>query len=303
MVTLTIIHYNERRRTKDEFAMDNNEPVELADERDFIPGIYNYCDRWCEKCSFTSRCRVYATEAADADLADAETHDINNLKFWRKLESIFREAREQITKWAAENGVDLDAIDTEAEIKDHEQKQQEANENQLAVLARQYAATIQEWFEEHLASAAKIHESMMAGESTDIVDFAGAAEVIRWYQFFIAAKVIRALMGRDELSEETLTEDFKDPFAATSDDDDFSEEAIDFTRDDGNGSAKISLIAIDRSMAAWQAMEMSLPKKSDSIAPILAELERLRWLLEQSFPEARGFMRPGFDEVETDLVN
>jgi len=26
----------------------------------FIPGIYNYCDRWCETCAFTSRCRVFA---------------------------------------------------------------------------------------------------------------------------------------------------------------------------------------------------------------------------------------------------
>ena len=26
----------------------------------FILGIYNYCDRWCETCAFTSRCRVFA---------------------------------------------------------------------------------------------------------------------------------------------------------------------------------------------------------------------------------------------------
>ena len=74
-------------------------------------------------------------------------------------------------------------------------------------------------------------------------------------------------------------------------------------QEDGNGSAKIALIAIDRSMAAWHAMEMCLPGKSDSIAPIVAELERLRWLLEEEFPDARGFIRPGFDEADTELVN
>jgi len=63
------------------------------------------------------------------------------------------------------------------------------------------------------------------------------------------------------------------------------------------------LIAIDRSTAAWHAMEMCLPAKSDSIAPIFAELERLRWLLEQEFPVAREFIRPGFDELDTELVN
>lgn len=31
------------------------------DVRDgFILGIYNYCDRWCESCAFTSRCGAFA---------------------------------------------------------------------------------------------------------------------------------------------------------------------------------------------------------------------------------------------------
>ena len=28
----------------------------------FIVGVYNYCDRWCERCSLSSRCRVFAEE-------------------------------------------------------------------------------------------------------------------------------------------------------------------------------------------------------------------------------------------------
>ena len=28
----------------------------------FIVGVYNYCDRWCERCLLTSRCRVFAEE-------------------------------------------------------------------------------------------------------------------------------------------------------------------------------------------------------------------------------------------------
>ena len=26
----------------------------------FIVGVFNYCDRWCERCPFTSHCRVFA---------------------------------------------------------------------------------------------------------------------------------------------------------------------------------------------------------------------------------------------------
>jgi hypothetical protein len=28
----------------------------------FIVGVYNYCDRWCERCPLTGRCRVFAEE-------------------------------------------------------------------------------------------------------------------------------------------------------------------------------------------------------------------------------------------------
>jgi len=36
-------------------AIDDSE---LPPER-MIPGIYNYCDRWCERCAFSRRCRVF----------------------------------------------------------------------------------------------------------------------------------------------------------------------------------------------------------------------------------------------------
>ena len=29
----------------------------------FIVGVYNFCDRWCERCPLTSRCRVFADVA------------------------------------------------------------------------------------------------------------------------------------------------------------------------------------------------------------------------------------------------
>src|SRR5438874_6039333 len=280
-------------------TMSEDEPLELAGEPDFIPGIYNYCDRWCEKCPFTSRCRVYATEAADGDLDDPEVHDINNERFWRKLESIFREAHEKMAVWAEEAGVDLESTESQAAVAEHEQREQEADEHQLAELARQYAMTVQEWFAEEFVTEQNVHDDMMVdADGAAEIDVAGAAEVLRWYQFFVAAKVIRALMSRT-LSGHSLVETTAgdNPFAETvEDEDDDFDTAPDYVQEDGNGSAKIALIAIDRSMAAWHAMEMCLPRKSDSIAPIVAELERLRWLLEEEFPDARGFIRPGFDE-------
>jgi hypothetical protein len=57
------------------------------------------------------------------------------------------------------------------------------------------------------------------------------------------------------------------------------------------------LIAIDRSIAAWGRLNSLLPEKAGGIMPILAHLEALRRRTEQTFPNARDFIRPGFDEA------
>jgi hypothetical protein len=38
--------------------------MELRD--DFIGGIFDYCDRWCERCAFTGRCRLFADKCGIA---------------------------------------------------------------------------------------------------------------------------------------------------------------------------------------------------------------------------------------------
>jgi hypothetical protein len=58
----------------------------------------------------------------------------------------------------------------------------------------------------------------------------------------------------------------------------------------------VALIGIDRSIAAWRMMQLSLPRRGESIVPLMLQLERLRQRLEKSFPQARDFIRPGFDQ-------
>ena len=41
--------------------MKHDDELELP-EGDFIPGIYNYCNRWCERCIYTEKCMNYASE-------------------------------------------------------------------------------------------------------------------------------------------------------------------------------------------------------------------------------------------------
>jgi len=262
--------------------MQRKELRELVKSGEFIAGIYNYCDRWCERCPFTSRCLVFATERADDVAADPEAHDINSARFWSRLESMFKEA-----------------IDDEV-MAGRDEQRQDAKQHELSLTARRYAEMVQQWFTDEFAVEQQVHDDTTgkSKNTEDDIDVSDAIEVIRWYQFFVAAKVFRALMG---LEEQAIDEELRaETIFGTDDDQDVFDAAA---NDDADGSAKIALIAIDRSLAAWRVLSSAVPEKSDSIVPMFVELERLRRGAEQTFPRARGFMRPGFDEVMSDLVS
>jgi hypothetical protein len=101
----------------------------------------------------------------------------------------------------------------------------------------------------------------------------GALDVVQWYLFFIDAKLQRAVTSR------------LDP----------PRDGDDGLPSDADGSAKIALVAIDRSLAAWASLRTHLTGESDAILDLLVQLERLRQSVECEFPRARRFKRPGFD--------
>ena len=251
--------------------------TELASNPDLISGIYNYCDRWCERCPLTSRCLVFATEQVDHNGA-TENHDTHNEAFWDKLSSILDETQDMISSWAREAGVDLTHI-PEEELKTRKRRRQLADNHPLARTGKKYANAASDWFRQfdHNVVLSDLPPCEKGGEQSEQLE--DAREVIQWYQYQIAVKIMRALSCRDDGWED-------EPEMAA------------FPKD-SDGSAKVALIGIDRSIAAWRLMQLSLPECADSIVPLILQLERLRKRVEKTFPEAREFVRPGFDEVLT----
>jgi len=282
--------------------VDKNELIELAANRDLISGIYNYCDRWCERCPLTARCLVFATEKADGAFDDSEIDDANNAKFWQKLESTFKQVRQMIVEWAEEEGIDLETLEGEVLLAEREQQREDAKEHRLSLSARRYARMVQEWFEQELAIERSVHDDTTdtVNNAEEDIDVSDAIEVVRWYQFFIPSKIFRALIGfeRQTSAGEPAPNNFGQP-AASADD----EALMEISGNHSDGSAKIALIAIDRSVNAWRILQRSLPEKTDSILPMLVKLDRLRQATEAVFPRARDFIRPGFDETQSEFVS
>ena len=165
-----------------------------------------------------------------------------------------------------------------------------SHEHPLFLDAQRYASLVDEWFRaeepwfDGRHKALEVHE--LAGlpnasfaEAT--LDIRGAAEAIAWYQFDIAAKLQRAVEAM-----ECPTADSRNS-----------------TRSTVDGLAKGALVAIDRSIAAWLRLKRYRDDIPDSIFPLLVQLDHLRRAVDDLFPEARFFVRPGLDPIPTRSIS
>lgn len=244
--------------------MSRRSIITLANDSNLISGIYNYCDRWCERCPLTSRCLVYATEQDDNE-ESGESQELRNQQFWQKLTSTLEETRQMIAEWANQAGIDLNGSVDQSR---NQRNRKNVDQHQLTKAAKKYAAAVSDWFRE-------LDQQTLNTDDPDSLE--DARQVIQWYQYQISVKTMRALASRrEEESEIELSAELPK---------------------DSDGSAKVALLGIDRSFVAWRLMQTSLADHPESIKPLMLQLEGLRNDLETHFPEARGFIRPGFDYV------
>ena len=101
-------------------------------------------------------------------------------------------------------------------------------------------------------------------------------EVVAWFHGLIAAKTYRALISEHGAagSPQLLF--------------------------DALGSAKLVLVAIDRSIAAWQAI--AAVDTDARVSGLIELLGALKTAVEIRFPAAQAFVRPGLDDPLTELL-
>jgi hypothetical protein len=130
--------------------------------------------------------------------------------------------------------------------------------------------------------------------------------VIAWHHFQINVKLARATQGRLEAEAEAAEnwdadEEDASEWDTGSDwqEDSDEEEDIDLEEihlHDANGSAKVALIGIERSIGAWTILRDAYPREDAQIQDFQRRLARLRRMLDAALPDARSFRRPGFDD-------
>ena len=215
----------------------------------FILGVYNYCDRWCERCAFTSRCRVFA------DVAKMDAMSAGDLRPVLETPPHPTEIR-TAPGWLDEALSEIDM----ATIKPLPDPPIPPAFAEVVERADAYRRDVWRWLE---ATGLESHNDVNHPIAT-----------ISWFSALIGAKVSRALDG---LAEFDGNRDFPP---------------------DHEGSCKVALLGIDRSITAWKDLSAVDRARSAEAEPFLAGLEQMRCDLERLIPRARAFVRPGFDEPD-----
>ena len=186
---------------------------------------------------------------------------------------------------AEELGIDLDITHYVQQI---EGNVLESVDKQTDIIfdATNYGEKVSEWFSETAEELVDLRKKELHQHSEldipvndtidELVKIENAIEVIMWYHFFISTKLRRANYSREN-TDNSL---------------------IEIAKYDSDGSAKVALIAIERSIGAWGKLLDYIPEKEDDIFDYLKMLHQLKEKVENEFPDACNFVRPGFDTNE-----
>lgn len=228
-----------------------------------IDFISAYCDSWCERCAFTSRCSSYAVQVAiamcDDDLGAALGLAVGAPPC-RPAETASREAFVDELSYCEPTGSEINGT-----IREETEREDRQGESSLTTSVAKFTTLAWHWTKSNpegpiLTAAPQLAEAIKVG---------------RWDASLIGAKLHRALHGLDECTHGEAFED--DP-----------------VQNDRNGSAKVALISIRRSILAWTTIA---EVRGDAEAALIAdELRYLEIAVERTFRNAWRFRRSGFDQ-------
>lgn len=255
---------------------DDFEAFFNKNEGRFILGIHNYCDRWCERCEFTSKCSVFQIDEERAKNRKSKDD------FAEIVSENFQIVLEMMEDIIEEQDIDLENIDFEEIQKEKATLEHNAKNHPLADKSEQYLKAVNQWLEtsrswletmEHDINKSQELGIATPNQITDFKNINEAIEIINWFHIQIHIKIMRALRHGP------LDLDFED-----------------LIQNDINGSAKVALIGIEQSQGAWGILLKTISEKEDGILALLILLQRIKTDLLKYFPNAMRFIRPGFDE-------
>ncbi|MEX0844853.1 MAG: hypothetical protein WD022_06210 [Balneolaceae bacterium] len=213
------------------------------------------------------------------DSGKNSSKDLDNEEFWNDLSEMFALTMQMLHELADKQGINLENLKDDIKVRPVDDKEIETHA--VIRLARIYFESSHEWLsanrktindkmEEHRKLVIK---EINPGENADnLLALNDLYDIINWYHTMILVKLKRAVLG-------LLEDDFEDEI-----------------QNDMNGTAKVVLNCIDRSIFAWSGLLNHMPEQEEISLRNLVTLQKLKRNIYTWFPNADKFIRPGFDE-------
>lgn len=239
-----------------------------------IPGIYNYCDRWCERCSYSDRCLVFEKEndrKTEHILNDEDPNDPE--VFMQDIQDIFAETFELIEKEMGD--INLDEIEhedpPEPDFENYElhQKAEEFSDYCHALIKKlSFYLNMQKRSDE---------EEQTSEPDKPLPAVKEVLNVIGWYSPQIYVKSKRVIFSYEKYLME------KD------------EEMKGFDMEDAEISAKILYVGNEKCIAALEELKTLDTGFEDEAEDALTISRDVRSAILELFPNIPSYKRPYFD--------
>ncbi|MCK5824974.1 MAG: hypothetical protein KAG96_06160 [Ichthyobacteriaceae bacterium] len=243
--------------------MKNTSNTINSSNNKYKPGIFRYCDRWCEKCDHTNECLFFEINNK------LESEERLKESFWNNMESIVNITINDLQDLAQDLGIEFA---TKTEKASHSQKCELTHGYLLYEKTTTYSRIVNDWFDDFSSKPLAINKSDIS-KGMSVKELAEgmkklqkAVEYIRWYQDFISLKLKKALYSKHQ---------FEDGFH--------------------RGFAKVVLIALDTSIESWNKIVGHFPSTANKVSNQIMLLEKIKEEVEKEFPYARKYKRQGLD--------
>jgi len=192
-----------KNQPKDELDLEVDKMLELAKDERFESGIYNFCDRWCEKCADTTKCYLFAEDEIRKARKLVLDQEAENESAWLEdMEQSFAITHRLLERKFKELGIDMEKVLAEAEDQKNWDDNAERRYNDVPVykLARKYMKEARDFLDKFHENRFKFYPSL--GMEIDYSDIKGGIETITWYFTMLPTKIWRYLYEKESLQRE-----------------------------------------------------------------------------------------------------
>jgi hypothetical protein len=252
----------------------------MNEEKEYIEGIFSYCDRWCERCAFCSQCKLFSLVSK---IATKEILSGYKEQFYPDdLENDFDDSGEKLSPFFDHN-FENDEDDWlkihEAEREEFKKKENHYIENHLLTkISKEYLLKMRSLLQavnDQYEMPMLLREISPEDENSD--EITENVRILNYYDTIIYIKINRAIYEQFTIKHEN------------------NNEVIEFSVFDMNCSIKIAYLSLQKSITALENLLYICPQFRSKLSEVLILADLLVVTIKKEFPAFETYKRPGLD--------